>query len=73
MDDYYTSYGNNQTQSAVNLGSLYTTLNTATNNFANALIAWAPYYRTEITNARNAAQTVYRSHATSTCGIFPIG
>jgi hypothetical protein len=57
VDDYYTSYGNNQTQSAVNLGSLYTSLNTATNTFANTLIAWAPYYRTEITNARNAAQT----------------
>ena len=57
VDDYYASYGNNQTQSAVNLGSLYSTLNTATHNFAQALIDWAPYYRSEITNARNAAQT----------------
>jgi hypothetical protein len=57
VDDFYTSHGNNNTQSAVNLGSLYSSLNNATNNFANALIAWAPYYRIEITNARNAAQT----------------
>ena len=57
VDDYYTSYGNDQTQSAVNLGAPVTTLNTATNTFAQTLIAWAPYYRTEITNARNVAQT----------------
>ena len=55
VDDYYASYGGNWTQSAVNLGSLYSTLNTAVNNFALALMTYGPYYRTEITNARNAA------------------
>ena len=57
VDDYYISYGSNWTQSAVNLGSLYTTLNTSVDTFANTLMAWAPYYRTEVANARNVAQT----------------
>ena len=57
VDDYYSSYGGDQTQSAVNLGTPYTSLNTATNSFAQALIAWAPYYRGEVTSARNASQT----------------
>jgi len=49
VDDYYTSYGNNNTQSAVNLGGLYADLTGVTHYFAQALIDWAPYYRTEIT------------------------
>ncbi len=55
VDFYYSSYGNNNTQSAVNLGSTYTTLNNAVNNFAADLIYYGNNYIAEIQTARNAA------------------
>ncbi|RJP48080.1 MAG: DNRLRE domain-containing protein [Anaerolineaceae bacterium] len=56
VDFYYSSYGNDNTQSAVNLGSPYTTLNTAINNLATALINNGHNYITEIQMARNNSQ-----------------
>ncbi|GEM_PF-1615567 len=55
VDFYYSSYGNNNTQSAVNLGSPYTTLNTAVNNFAVALMNNGHNYIAQIQNARNVS------------------
>jgi hypothetical protein len=55
VDFYYSSYGNNNTQSAVNLGSTYTTLNTAINTFALALINNGANYISWIQTARNAS------------------
>src|SRR4030042_1349938 len=59
VDDYYASYGNNQTHSAVNLGTPYTTLNTAVNNFANALLIYGADYIDEIQAARNNSTQFY--------------
>jgi len=53
VDDYYASYGNAEIQSAVNLGAPYTTLNTAVNNFAAALLNYGADYIDEIQTARN--------------------
>ena len=55
VDLYYASYGNNETQSAVNLGSSYTTLNNAVNNFAADLIYYGNNYIAEIQTARNSS------------------
>jgi hypothetical protein len=55
VDFYYASYGNDQTQSAVNLGAEYTTLNTAVNNLAVALTNNGRNYISEIQAARNAS------------------
>jgi predicted secreted protein len=53
---YYASYGNDGTQSAVDLGNPYTALNTAVNNLAVTLIAKVDTYRAEIRDARTATQ-----------------
>ncbi|MEW5830809.1 MAG: clostripain-related cysteine peptidase [Chloroflexota bacterium] len=53
VDFYYSSYGNDHTQSAVNLGSPYATLNTAVNNFAVALMNNGHNYIAQIQAARN--------------------
>ncbi len=53
VDDYYSSYGNDQTQSAVNLGSLYTTLNTAVDSFAQAMINNGNNWIAELYSSRN--------------------
>jgi hypothetical protein len=55
VDFYYSSYGNNYTHSAVNLGSPYATLNSAVNTFATALANNGANYIAEIQTARNAA------------------
>jgi hypothetical protein len=56
VDFYYSSYGNNNTQSAVNLSGPYTTLNTAINNLATALINNGHNYISEIQSARTSSQ-----------------
>jgi hypothetical protein len=63
VDDYYTSITDEHTQSAVNLGSSYDTLNTAVHNFANALISNGPYYRTELAATRAASTEFVHHHA----------
>ena len=55
VDFYYSSYGNNETQSAVNLGSPYATLNTAVDNLAVALMNNGHNYISGIQTARNTA------------------
>ncbi len=55
VDFYYSSYGNDNTQSAVNLGSPYATLNTAVNNLAVALMNNGHNYIAQIQAARNAS------------------
>ena len=56
VDEYYASYGSNQTQSAVDLGADYATLNTAVNGFAVALLTNGTSYAAGIQAARNAVQ-----------------
>lgn len=55
VDDYYTSYGSNQTQSAVDLGTPYTTLNNAIETFANAMINNGNNWISSLYTARNAS------------------
>ncbi len=59
VNNYYASYGNDETQSAVDLGAAYGTLSTAVDNFAAALIANGAANAAGIQAARNAAQEFY--------------
>jgi len=59
VDEYYASYGNNQTQSAVDLHTPYTSLNTAVNDFAVALINGASSHCDDIRTARDNTQAFY--------------
>lgn len=61
VDDYYASYGNGQTQSAVHLSAsgYYDSLNAAVDNFANVLIANYGSYATQIQAARNNSQEFF--------------
>jgi hypothetical protein len=61
VDEYYASYGNYETQSAVDLHTAYDTLNTAVNDFAVALINGMNDHFTEIAGARANAQAFYVS------------
>ena len=56
VDQYYASYGNDQTQSAADLGADYASLNTAVNNFAAALLANGAANAAGIQAARSAVQ-----------------
>ena len=56
VDQYYASYGNNQTQSAADLGADYAALNTAVDNFAAALLANGAANAAGIQAARSAVQ-----------------
>lgn len=59
VDRYYESYGNNEVQSAVDLGTPLTTLNNAVDNFAQTLIQHMSTYRSQYGTARNATQKFY--------------
>jgi hypothetical protein len=59
VDEYYASYGNDETQSAVDLGTPYDTLNTAVNDFAVALTNGVSIYYDEIETARSNTQEFY--------------
>ncbi len=54
---YYESYGNNETQSAKDLGTAYTALNQAVDAFARALILFEPSYHDRYDTARDTAQS----------------
>ena len=54
---YYESYGNDQTQSAKDLGAAYTALNQAVDDFARALILYEPAYHSQYDVARGTAQS----------------
>lgn len=56
VDSYYASYGNDNTQSAVYLGSEYDSLNSAVDDFSVALINSGNTYISEIADARFASQ-----------------
>ena len=56
VDEYYASYGNNWTQSAVDLGADYTALRTAVDGFAAALLANGAANAAGIQAARTAVQ-----------------
>ncbi|MBN1136637.1 MAG: hypothetical protein JXM73_08620, partial [Anaerolineae bacterium] len=53
---YYESYGNDETQSAKDLGAAYTELNQAVDDLAYALIIYEPLYHNQYDTARGAAQ-----------------
>ena len=57
VDEYYASYGNDETQSAVDLRTPYADLNAAVNDFAVALINGAPAHCPEMAGARADSQT----------------
>ncbi|MFH1331652.1 MAG: clostripain-related cysteine peptidase, partial [Actinomycetota bacterium] len=59
VDLYYASYGNDETQSAVDLGGVYDTLNTAVDEFAAALIANGAGHIDDIEVARLASQDFF--------------
>lgn len=54
---YYESYGNDETQSAKDLGNAYTALNEAVDAFARALIFFEGSYHSRYDTARNTAQS----------------
>ncbi|MGC8873788.1 MAG: clostripain-related cysteine peptidase [Chloroflexia bacterium] len=54
---YYESYGNDETQSAKDLGNTYTALNLAVDGFARALILFEPLYHDRYDTARDTAQS----------------
>ena len=56
VDQYYASYGNNQTQSAADLGADYAALRTAVDDFAAALLANGAANAAGIQAARSAVQ-----------------
>jgi hypothetical protein len=57
VDEYYASYGNYETQSAVNLGAPYGSLITAVDDFALALMAGLPGHKSEIVTALENTQS----------------
>jgi len=59
VDEYYASYGNSETQSAVDLQTPYTSLNAAVNDFAVALINGLSSHYADIVTARNNTQAFY--------------
>jgi hypothetical protein len=56
VTDYYASYGNDQTQSATDLGAFYATLLTEVDDFAVALLNGLATYSTQIVTARANTQ-----------------
>jgi len=56
VDDYYASYGNHEVQSAVDLDTPYSDLNTAVNDFAVALINGVIDHHSEMVAARSVSQ-----------------
>jgi hypothetical protein len=61
VDDYYASYRNNHTLSAVGLHVLYTQLNSAVDNFALALLGGLADHHGEMIIARSHTQQIYYS------------
>ncbi|MCK4449769.1 MAG: hypothetical protein KAX26_04170, partial [Anaerolineae bacterium] len=59
VDEYYASYGNDETQSAVDLHSPYSDLNSAVDDFAVALINGVGSHYTDIATARSNTQEFY--------------
>jgi len=59
VDEYYASYSNSETQSAIDLHTPYDTLNTAVNDFAVALINGVSSHHAEIATARANTQKFY--------------
>ena len=59
VDEYHASYGNGETQSAVDLGTAYSDLVGAVSNFATALINGVPTYCSEMAIARSRTQMFY--------------
>jgi hypothetical protein len=59
VDEYYASYGNSETQSAVDLGTPYDALNTTVDDFALALMGGVCAHYDEIENARGSTQEFY--------------
>ncbi len=59
VDEYYVSYGNGWTQSAIDLQTPYASLNAAVNDFAVALSDGVSDHYTEIASARNRTQEFY--------------
>ena len=73
VDEYYASYGNDQTQSAADLGADYAALNTAVDGFAAALLANGAANAAGIQAARTAVQEFDFDSTTSTCTTSPAG
>jgi hypothetical protein len=61
VDDYYASYSNTYTQSAVDLHLPYTQLNTAADNFSLALLGGLADHHGEMIIARSHTQQIYYS------------
>ena len=59
VDEYYASYGNGETQSAVDLQAPYASLNGDVNSFAQALIGGGSSYCAEFATARSHTQEFY--------------